>query len=124
MIPYPVTGYTPTVQVELPSRAQLTLLRDALLGYGDLNAAAACDNLIDILWHVANTAENVKVVSNPALNGSVRRQIGYGELMHDINDLRYLNERKAQADAICEEYEEANRVSDNFNFDTVKEIPF
>ena len=31
-------------------------------------------------------------VFNPYLNGSVRRQIGYGELMHDINDTRYCSE--------------------------------
>ena len=31
-------------------------------------------------------------VFNPYLNGSVRRQIGYGELMHDINDPRYCSE--------------------------------
>jgi hypothetical protein len=87
-IQYPVSGYTPVEHVKLPSREQLELLRDALLEWGDLNAAAACDNLIDILWHVANTAENVEVVSNPLTNGSVRYP-----------------ETKIIADAICEEYE-------------------
>jgi hypothetical protein len=91
-VPYPVTGYTPPVTVQPATHAQLIALRDLLLEHGDTNAAAAADNLIDILCHVANTAENVEVRSSPELMGGVRY-------------CSELDERKAQADAICEEYE-------------------
>ena len=104
-IQYPVSGYTPVEHVKLPSREQWELLRDALLEWGDLNAAAACDNLIDILWHVANTAENVEVVSNPLTNGSVR----YSET---VDVTKNFNGIKATATATWAERHLNKEVSD------------
>ena len=42
-------GWTPTPQTQPATKAQLIALRDLLLSHGDKNAAAAVDNVIDIL---------------------------------------------------------------------------
>jgi hypothetical protein len=47
------TGYTKTEYAKPATKAQLVALRDLLLEYGDKNAAAAVDNVIDILGQKA-----------------------------------------------------------------------
>jgi len=42
-------GWTPTPRTQPATKAQLVALRDLLLSYSDKNAAAAVDNVIDIL---------------------------------------------------------------------------
>ena len=64
-------GWTPPV-IELPTKAQLIALRDLLLSHGDKNAAAAVDNVIDILslaakgefTQVIPTAEKERAVAD------------------------------------------------------------
>lgn len=45
----PRTGWTPTETVKPADKASLIALRDLLLEWKDTNAAAAVDNVIDIL---------------------------------------------------------------------------
>jgi hypothetical protein len=84
-------GWTPPV-TNLPTKAQLIALRDLLLSHGDKSAAAAVDNVIDILSRVAKgeftqiipTAEKVEVRSNPALQASVRYEAR--QMAHTLTD--------------------------------------
>lgn len=51
------TGYTQTECTKPATKPQLVALRDLLLEYGDKNAAAAVDNVIDILGQVVKVGE-------------------------------------------------------------------
>jgi hypothetical protein len=46
------TGYTPSATPKPATKSQLLALRDLLLSHSDKNAAAAVDNVIDILSQV------------------------------------------------------------------------
>ena len=46
------TGYTPSATPKPATKPQLLALRDLLLSHSDKNAAAAVDNVIDILSQV------------------------------------------------------------------------
>jgi hypothetical protein len=83
-------GWMPT-QVQPATKEQLVALRDLLLSHGDKSAAAAVDNVIDILSRVANrtdavipTAEKVEVRSNPALQADVRHEAR--QMAHTLTD--------------------------------------
>jgi len=86
-VPYPVSGYTPTVKIQPATFGQLIALRDMLLSYSEKDAAAAVDNAIDVICQAATKLYTM---------GSVRKI-----------DTSFLEpaERKAQADAISEKYE-------------------
>ena len=51
-LPYPVTGYT-YPESQPATKHQLIALRDLLLSHGDKHAAAAVDNVLDILARIA-----------------------------------------------------------------------
>ena len=72
-----MNGWTPTERVKPATKEQLIALRDLLLSHNDKHAAAAVDNVIDILSRAANpivnTSAKVKVLSNPHINGSIRQ---------------------------------------------------
>lgn len=50
----PRTGYTPAYRPRPATKEQLVALRDLLLSHGDKHAAAAVDNVIDILTVAAS----------------------------------------------------------------------
>lgn len=59
------TGYTQPEYVKPANKQQLVALRDLLLGHGDKNAAAAVDNVIDILGQKAGEiTQSQEPVSN------------------------------------------------------------
>ena len=83
-----MNGYTyPPTQEQPATKAQLIALRDLLLSHNDKNAAAAVDNVIDILTIAASEPiRNFVHIPNPETNGSIRQA-------SELDDPRTLAER-------------------------------
>ena len=91
--------------------------------------------LVDILVELADLRNALEIMRGEAephpveeaveIEQAIDAQLPYTRVFNDYlnGGVRY-PETKAVADAVCEKYEEANNISNNFNFDTIKEIPF